>query len=116
MMRGRALATTVEARMDTNMPTISPDSACRTFLLDVGATASGCVLAVVIFPQFLRWGPALPRTPAGAGSTEMCTGTVEKRWRSERSRIGQAAGELGEGLVDQVGQLRAAARGAPADH
>ncbi len=81
MMRGRALATTVEARMDTNMPTISPDSACRTFLLEVGAAAPapGCALVDVIFPRFLRWGPALRETPADAGGTETFTGMVGKR-------------------------------------
>ncbi len=49
MIRGSAFATTVEARIATNMPTIRPDNAWRTSRRDIRVPVSaGGTVAVVI--------------------------------------------------------------------
>src|SRR3712207_6740724 len=96
MITGRALDTIVAARMATNMPMNSPESAWSTSLRVIGATTAG----------------SPPGGVAAAGSTDVDTVLLSAPVPGRRSaaggsvgvRCGQAGGEDVDGLVEQRDQ------------
>src|SRR5829696_8071115 len=100
MIRGSAFATTVEARMDTNMPTIRPERAWRTSRRDMRVptasdTSAGGAVVVIDAPFRGGSGLAGPGTDAPGRRTGGSGGG---------RRIGQAGDDRGERLVHEVAQ------------
>jgi hypothetical protein len=97
MIRGSALDTTVDAKMVTNMPTISPDSACSTSPCVIRAEASGGAVGVAV---------AVGCPSISGGSVGLVTAVMLSPHYTVllmcifQRRVGQAGREIGERGVD----------------
>ncbi len=110
MIVGSALATTVPARIATNMPAISPDMAwsiCR-LVMAVGGAASGACVAVTVVSLRDRWNTS-HHAPGdgrdeGWGGAGVRWGAAPGAVRRLPGRGRQSGGEQVEHLAEHVGE------------